>query len=160
MAGSARADLASRPPGKPPETGKWLPFHSRQIYRCGARRGSVEESEKSMTRAATRVTYDGQGATPQPSTNPKAAEPRTARLCATKRRPLIGNDMHSPANANPLPTVTSIFLIGNEFHLQRAAFRRLFAEQLSKRPSGEAPRRHGFSLSMRFLNSNRVNMGN
>src|SRR6185437_3204822 len=113
-----------------------------------------------MTRAATRMKYDGQEATPEPSTDPKAAEPRTARLCATKRQSLIGNEMHSPASATTVKSAISIFLIGNEFHLQRAAFRRLFAGQLSKRPTGEAPRRHGFSLFMRFLNSNRVNMGN
>ena len=93
-----------------------------------------------MRRAATRVRYNGQEATPEPS--------KTTR----KRQPLIGNGMHSPANATALKCATSIFLIGNEFHLQRArqenphplqtalrmghpaTFRRLFAGQPSKRP--------------------------
>ena len=35
-------------------------------------------------------------------------------------RALIGNEMHSPTSASPLPTATSIFLIGNEFQLRRA----------------------------------------
>jgi len=150
-----------------------------------------------MTRAATRVRYDGQEATPEPPRrktksrslparhggqaagrphhhSPTAGDPSCVRagrvplvtvlraggMTDIARRSLIGNDMHSPASASPLPTRASIFLIGNEFHLQRAAFRHLFAGQLSKRPTGEAPQRHGFSLFMRFLNSNRVNMGN
>src|SRR6185437_3019220 len=101
-----------------------------------------------MTRAATRARHGGPETTPEP--------PKTNRKC----RALIGNDMHSPASASPLATAISIFLIGNEFQLQRASFRHLFAGQLSKHPTGEAPQRRGFLLLMRFLNSNRVNMGN
>jgi len=42
--------------------------------------------------------------------------PRTPR----KRQTLIGNGMHSPASATTLESVTSIFLIGNEFRFRRA----------------------------------------
>ena len=43
------------------------------------------------------------------------------------RQALIGNRMHSPARATALQCATSIFLIGNEFHLHGAAFQRIFA---------------------------------
>ena len=70
-----------------------------------------------MTRAATRVRYNGQEATPEPS--------RTTR----KRQSLIGNGMHSAANATALKSATYIFLIGNELHFQRAPFQRIFAHE-------------------------------
>src|SRR5579872_1912717 len=72
-----------------------------------------------MTRAATRVRYNGREAPPEP--------PKTNR----KRRALIGNDMHSPASASPLRTGTSIFLIGNEFHLWRASQKNPHAHKTS-----------------------------
>src|SRR6185437_3395177 len=43
--------------------------------------------------------------------------PKTPR----KRQTLIGNEMHSPASATALQCATSIFLIGNEFHLHSAS---------------------------------------
>jgi len=49
--------------------------------------------------------------------------PDTASECradARNRERLIGNDMHSPAKASALQCATSVFLIGNEFQLQRA----------------------------------------
>src|SRR5579864_3939572 len=55
-----------------------------------------------------------------PYNRPKGTSkpPKTPR----KRPSLIGNDMHSPARATPFKCATSIFLIGNEFHLQRHEF--------------------------------------
>src|SRR5579872_5265684 len=44
-----------------------------------------------------------------------------------KRQSLIGNDMHSHANTIALQCATSIFLIGNEFHLHSAASQRIFS---------------------------------
>jgi len=49
--------------------------------------------------------------------------PRAGKALHTtgNRERLIGNDMHSPANAIALQCATYIFLIGNEFQLQRAS---------------------------------------
>jgi len=59
-------------------------------------------------------------------TRPKA---RKAPHTTGNRDRLIGNRMHSPANATILECSTSIFLIGNEFRLQDAAFQRVCARQ-------------------------------
>src|SRR6185437_501157 len=66
-----------------------------------------------------------------PFNRPRAtlSPPKTPR----KRQSLIGNGMHSPANATALQCATSIFLIGNEFHLQRAAFQRVFTRRSGTR---------------------------
>lgn len=72
-----------------------------------------------MTRAATRVGHNGQEATSEPSRAPR------------KRQSLIGNDVHSPASASHLSTVTSIFLISNEFHLSRASEKNPHAHKTS-----------------------------
>ena len=75
--------------------------------------------------------------------------PKTPR----KRQSLIGNEMHSPASATAVKCATSIFLIGNEFHLQGRSFRRIFARrpkwrraclpwQAAALQNGEASRRY------------------
>ena len=55
---------------------------------------------------------------PAPCNRSKGTQkpPRTPR----KRQILIGNGMHSPASTTTLESVTSIFLIGNEFRFRRA----------------------------------------
>ena len=64
--------------------------------------------------------------------------PRAGKALHTtgNRERLIGNDMHSPANAIALQCATSIFLIGNEFQLQRASRKN---PTLRKQRSGWAP---------------------
>src|SRR5579864_4618440 len=59
-----------------------------------------------------------------PYNTPKGTskQPKTLRKLET----LIGNDMHSPARATALQCATSIFLIGNEFHLRGAASQCIF----------------------------------
>ena len=49
----------------------------------------------------------------------RPASRKSPRTTANGER-LIGNDMHSPASATALKRATYIFLIGNEFHLQKA----------------------------------------
>ena len=70
-------------------------------------------------RAPTRLRYNGPKGTSTP--------PKTPR----KRQSLIGNDMHSRARATALKCATFIFLIGNEFHLQRARKERPHARKTS-----------------------------
>ena len=78
------------------------------------------------------------------------------------RAVLIGNDMHSPASATALQCATSIFLIGNEFRLQDANFRRIFARRLKRRRAAalqkrKAPRsqiEHGAPRRARFSCAN------
>ncbi len=83
-------------------------FHSRHTFRCGPRRARLVRGQKSMTRAATRVRYNGQEATPEPS--------KTHR----KRHSLIAKGSQSAASAIALQCAISIFLIASEFQFQRA----------------------------------------
>ena len=82
-----------------------------------------------MTRATTRARYSGPEAGKTKSRSLTTVRQQQATgfgMTDIARRALIGNEVHSPASASPLSTVTSIFLIGNEFHLQRADFGRIF----------------------------------
>src|SRR6185437_4738087 len=62
----------------------------------------------------------------------RPASRKSVRTTANGGR-LIGNDMHSPARATALQCATSIFLIGNEFHLWCAGLQRTFARQSKRR---------------------------
>src|SRR6185437_6725113 len=90
-----------------------------------------------MTRTLMRAMYDRLKGTLKP--------PRTPQ----KRQSLIANDMHSPASATPLKCTTSIFLIANEFRLQRREFRAHFrattkaASSLPALTGRRTPKRRG-----------------
>ena len=97
-------------------------------------------SSKPLTFGVPHARFVSVGLFSEPSRRSQQAKgigklPKPLRKC----RALIGNEMHSPASASPVPAVTSIFSIGNEFQFARREFRGRFSDD--RRAQRTAPLR-------------------